>query len=383
LFIGCGGGGSNSNANNGGNEIGYKIATGNLHSLALSNSGKVYGTGLTSVGQLGLGNANNRNTFIEITGLNDKNIKAISVGEYYSFALSGSGKVYAAGLNLNGELGLGDISNSMTFVEVTDLSSKNITAISVGFYQSFALSNSGKVYATGLNYDGQLGLDDHTNHNTFTEVTGLNDKNIIAISTNVDHSLALSGSGKVYATGDNANGELGLGDYDNRNTFTEVTSLSDKNIIAISVGFYQSFALSGSGKVYATGLNYGGQLGLGDHTNHNTFTEVIGLNDKNIIAISTGADHSLALSSEGKVYAAGDNYQGQLGLGDNTDRNTFTEVTGLNDKNIIAISTNADHSLALSGSGKVYATGDNGDGQLGLGNTADTNVFIEAIDLSN
>jgi alpha-tubulin suppressor-like RCC1 family protein len=51
----------------------------------------------------------------------------------------------------------------------------------------------------------------------------------------------------------------------------------------------------------------------------------------NIIAISAGGNHSLALSKDGKVYATGRNKNGQLGLGDATDSNTFTEVSALSD----------------------------------------------------
>jgi alpha-tubulin suppressor-like RCC1 family protein len=70
-------------------------------------------------------------------------------------------------------------------------------------------------------------------------------------------------------------------------------------------------------------------------------------------------------------------------LGNNIDTNVFTEVTDLIDKNITAIAAYNSHSLALSDNGKVYAAGYNYYGQFGLGNNTNTNVFIEAIDLSN
>jgi alpha-tubulin suppressor-like RCC1 family protein len=147
------------------------------------------------------------------------------------------------------------------------------------------------------------------------------------IVAGVNHSFALSNNGKVYAAGYNEYGQLGLGDTTDRNTFTKVTSLSGKNITAIFAGDYHSLALSSDGKVYATGQNAYGQLGLGDTTDCNTFTDVTSLSGKTIIAISVGGFHSLALSNDGKIYATGNNYYGQLGLGDNADRKTFTKVT--------------------------------------------------------
>ncbi|MDR2638688.1 MAG: hypothetical protein LBC09_02490 [Helicobacteraceae bacterium] len=53
---------------------------------------------------------------------------------------------------------------------------------------------------------------------------------------------------------------------------------------------------------------------------------LIGCSDKRVPQISAGAAHSLALDKEGKLYATGDNEYGQLGLNDKTDRDTFTLV---------------------------------------------------------
>jgi alpha-tubulin suppressor-like RCC1 family protein len=378
LIVGCGGGGGGDNKNNNGNEVKFKtIIAGGLHSFALSNNGKVYATGYNESGQLGLGDNTHRNTFKEVSLLNDKNITAIFAGINYSFAISSNGKVYATGWNHHGQLGLGDNTNRNAFTEVTDLSDKNIIAISARGSHSLALSNNGKVYATGNNAFGELGLGDNTHRNTFKEVSSLNGKNIIALSAGRSHSLALSNNGKVYAAGANSDGQLGLGDNTHRNTFNGVTSISGITSI-FAAGGSHSLALSSDGKVYAAGVNNHGQLGLGDTANRNTFTKVSLLNDKNITALSAGQFHSLALSNDGKVYAAGDNDYGQLGLGDNTDRNTFNKVTLLlSDKNITAISAGYDHSLALSNGGKIYATGRNDGGRLGLGDTTNRNVFTK------
>jgi alpha-tubulin suppressor-like RCC1 family protein len=204
--------------------------------------------------------------------------------------------------------------------------------IAVGFSHSLALSNDGKVYATGDNNYGQLSLGNFNDRDTFIEVTDLSAKNIIAISAGYGHSLALFNDGKVYATGHNDEGQLGLGEYGGRrNAFTEISGLTGKNVTAIFAGGDNSFALSGDGKVYATGRNYSGQLGLGDIIDRNTFEVISGLNGKNVTAIFTGGNHSFALSNDGKIYAAGSNYFGELGLGEYGDRYVFTKVTVLSD----------------------------------------------------
>jgi alpha-tubulin suppressor-like RCC1 family protein len=104
-------------------------------------------------------------------------------------------------------------------------------------------------------------------------------------------------------------------------------SYSNKTKTVISATGFSSFILTNEGRVYAAGDNEYGQLGLGDNNGYKTFTEVAYLNNKSITAISGDNRHSLALSSEGRVYATGDNQYGQLGLGDNVNRNVFMEVT--------------------------------------------------------
>jgi alpha-tubulin suppressor-like RCC1 family protein len=347
------------------------IAPGHDHALALDSDGKLYATGDNYFGQLGFGDKKNRYVFtpLEIKGTDAKIpcIRTISAGGYHSVALSDNGKVYVTGWNKYGQLGLGDKTNRNTFKPVTSLKDKNITAVATGEYHSFALTNDGKVYAAGGNSNGQLGLGDTTDRGVFELVTALEDKNVVAIVTGYFHSFALTDDGKVYAAGDNQYGRLGLGDTDWRLGFTLVTSLEGKNIKALSADGFHSFAIDSDGKVYAAGNNSFGQLGLGNWTETHVFKPVTSLEGKNIVAIEAGYWHSIALDSEGKVYTTGNKENGRLGVGDVFFHlKVFTPVTSLNDKNIVAISGHY-HSLALSDDGKVYATGDNGFGQLGLG----------------
>jgi alpha-tubulin suppressor-like RCC1 family protein len=376
ILTGCGNDGGGSHADD---KVKLKTITAMIShsSFAFSNNGSIYAVGFNERGQLGLGDNNNRNTFTEVTGLRDKNIISIATIETFTLALSNDGKVYAAGSNSAGQLGLGDNVNHNVFTEVTDLRDKNIVSISAGRGHSIVLGKDGKVYAAGSNDNGELGLGNNINRNFFTEVTGLRDKNITSIGAGEAFTLALSNDGKVYAAGLNSAGQLGLGDNVNRSVFAEVTDLRDKNITSIGMGRYHSFVLGNDGKVYATGSNDNGQLGFGNNTSRNLFTEVTGLRDKNITSIVGGSQHSLALGKDGEVYAVGLNDAGQLGLGDNNNRNTFTEATYLRDKNITSIVAGEAIALAFSNNDKVYSTGWNGFGQLGLGDNNNRNTFTE------
>jgi alpha-tubulin suppressor-like RCC1 family protein len=351
------------------------IAVGGAHLLAISNDGRLYATGRNDHGQLGLGDTNENYSIVDVFSLGDKHIIAIAAGGAHSLALDNEGKVYATGYNSKRQLGLRDTIEREYFTHISSLNGKNIITIAAGSAHSLALDNNGKVYAAGSNHNGQLGLNDDEDREVFTPISSLSDKHIVAVAAGAKHSLALDNNGKVYATGSNYNGRLGLNDDDNRKTFTFVDSLSDKHIIAISAGSAHSLALDSDGKVYATGYNSKGQLGLGDENDCEVFTPILSLNDKHIIAIAAGGAHSLALGIDGKVYTTGYNLNGQLGFGNTSARKLFAPVSSLSDKNIIAIAANDVNSFALDREGKLYATGSNEFGQLGLRDQSDRKSF--------
>ena len=123
---------------------------------------------------------------------------------------------------------------------------------------------------------------------------------------------------------------------------SEANLFEGKTISQISVGGNHSLALDSEGQIYAWGSNDYGQLGNGDTTDSNTPVKVDTsgvLDGKTISQISAGNYHSLALDSEGQIYAWGGNYVGQLGNGDTTDSNTpvQTNFSNMLDRSITSI----------------------------------------------
>jgi alpha-tubulin suppressor-like RCC1 family protein len=135
----------------------------------------------------------------------------------------------------------------------------------------------------------------------------------------------------------------------------------NKNIKNICCGDEHTCYLLETGEVYVFGANGYGQLGLGDNKNRNTPTLL--MTNHNIKTIST-EDHTLILTMTGELYVFGDNNFGQLGLGDTNLRNFPTLLQ--TDKNIKSIHCGESHTLVYKTSGELYGFGDNTYAQLGL-----------------
>jgi len=246
----------------------------------------------------------------------------------------------------------------------------NGPTLASGSIHSLTLRSDGTVWAFGSNTFGQLGSTTSNPNPTTTQVPGLT--NVTAISAGDAHSLALRSDGTVWGFGYNSYGQLGTttnnGTGSPNPTPTKVPGLT--NVTAISAGTYHSLALRSDGTVWAFGYNYNGQLGA--TTNNGTVnpnptpTKVPGLT--NVTAISASLNHSLALRSDGTVWGFGENTHGQLGTttnnGTGTPNPTPTKVPGLT--NVTAISAGEVHSLVLRSDGTVWAFGRNYQGQLGI-----------------
>ena len=195
----------------------------------------------------------------------------------------------------------------------------------------------------------------------------------------VANGLSNTVSGTVLAWGDNVDGQLGNGTFTTSNTPVEVSGLTGVTAIAAGGAFnHHSLALKSDGTVWAWGANSAGQLGNGSFTGSNTPVQTSGISG--VTAIAGGVSHSLALKSDGTVWAWGYNGGGELGNGTYTDNNTPVEVNGLS--GVTAIAGGGFHGLALKSDGTVWAWGYNVSGQLGNGTNTTSNTPVQVSGLS-
>ncbi len=199
----------------------------------------------------------------------------------------------------------------------------------------------------------------------------------------------------VVAWGENEVGQLGDGSVDESDVPVSVPGLSEATSLAAGRRF--TLALLSDGTVMSWGENVWGQLGdgtdTGPQTCHANFAEashfevpcsttpvhVAGLSD--VIAIATGAQHGLALLSNGTVMAWGCNQDGQLGDGTQTNSDVPVAVHGLSE--VVAIAADQDSSLAVLRNGTVMSWGYDGWGALGQGGGASQDLPAPVSGLSN
>ncbi|MEP6972802.1 MAG: RCC1 repeat-containing protein, partial [Actinomycetota bacterium] len=290
----------------------------------------------------------------------------ISSGLDHTCALTSGGGVKCGGYNFYGQVGDGTYSDRGTPVDVTGLSS-GVAAISAGTFHNCALTTGGGVTCWGNNGYGELGDGKvAANSSTPVAVTGLS-SGVAAISAGLSHTCALTNAGGAKCWGRNQSGELGDGTTTERDTPVDVTGLTS-GVAAISTGGEHTCALTTGGGVKCWGNNSNGQVGDGTTTERDTPVAVTGLTS-GVTAISASRSHTCALTTGGGVNCWGGNSSGQLGDGTTTERDTPVAVTGLT-SGVVAISAGGAHTCALTSDGGAKCWGSNDSGQLGDGTTS-------------
>ncbi|XP_051560298.1 probable E3 ubiquitin-protein ligase HERC4 [Myxocyprinus asiaticus] len=153
---------------------------------------------------------------------------------------------------------------------------------------------------------------------------------------------------------------------DNSSMCTPLKGLDNRQVIQIACGDQHSMALTDDGQLFVWGENSHGQLGLKEGRSGSlTAQHIQSLSGIPLVQISAGGDHSFALSLSGVVFGWGKNNAGQLGLGDTTDRYVPTVVNSLNQRKTVFISCGGEHTATLSKGGTVFTFGSGCFGQLG------------------
>lgn len=238
-------------------------------------------------------------------------------------------------------------------------------AASMGGGFSLAIDSDRHLWSCGINNEGQLGLGDTDNRNQFTQINSNKWDRVICGGA---HSLAIDMTGCLWAWGCNSSGELGLGDKDNR---LVPEKINDNRWLKIAAGLYHSLAIDENGYLWAWGNNTEGQLGVSSPANSLPYR----VGTRKYVEIAAGFCHSLAIDENGYLWAWGRNTYGECGLGYTSDAastNPPRTPQRIGNKTWSKVAGGQMHSLAIDSDGYLWAWGGNNStsaGALGLGDT--------------
>ena len=239
-------------------------------------------------------------------------------------------------------------------------------AVAAGI-SSFAIDSNNSLWGWGLNYMGFLG--DGTTDNSTKPVKIMDDVKSISVGSGT--GMAIKTDSSLWAWGTNNNGQIGDGTCntydadgyrnDDGNKLSPVKIMD--NVVSVSVGWSHTMAVTVDGSLWAWGTNNKGQLGNGTTTDS---YEPIKIMD-DVAFVSAGWDYSMAIKTDGSLWAWGDNSYNNLGDGTSKNRLIPTEIMD----DVKFVSAAGFHTMAIKTDGSLWAWGINDVGQLGDGTVSD------------
>jgi alpha-tubulin suppressor-like RCC1 family protein len=233
---------------------------------------------------------------------------------------------------------------------VTELNCQNVVQLAEAATHTFALTSTGKVYVWGGGGDvlalGSSVTDEKhpTLNPALTALTHGTSAGVV-ITTGMTAGGILV-NGHAWSWGDNQYGQCGCGSSAARIASPTPVHQGSTLYTYIDQGGNlptdgHELALTATGAVWAWGDNARGQLGIGTQVNGNIPVAVAGL-PTGIVNVRAGGEHSLALDRAGNVWAWGDNKYGQVGNGTTTSALLPVRVLS----GVAQISAGSFHSLA-------------------------------------
>ena len=360
------------------------ISCGGAHSIAIKTNGTLWIWGNNDDHRLGTGNADDTPRYIPTQIGIGISWDSVAAGSTHSMAVDSMGRIWSWGDNSAGQLGLGGNDAVGAFGDhwnldrwpAMDEPTLMLRNAAGGGSSGYAIVN-GKLYSWGENNYGQLGLGDFDDRDKPVQVGNL--KNWVHVSAGWENAVAINAYGELYSWGDNAQGQLGR-TVDVSNPANEPGRVGNaSNWVSAAMGNdYHCVALNSDGELWSWGRNYYGQLGHGDLTDRTTPTKIN--HPSTFVSVQAGIENIIALDSNGKLWSCGWNEYGSLGLNlpNHTVQSSLAQIAFPGSVSYWkTFSVSSYHGLAIDNNDKLWVWGCNLKGQLGIGEIVHRNVPVQ------
>ena len=399
------------------------VSTSGSHTCAVLADGRVKCWGHGGGGTLGLGDTEHRGD--EPGEMGDalpavdlgagRTATSVVAGSGQTCAILDTGQLKCWGLNFDGNLGLGDtehrgdepgeMGDALSTVDLG--SGRTALDVAIGAWHTCALLDNGQVKCWGSPLYGTLGLgDDETRGDEPGEMGDAlpavdlgPGRTATAISASGRFTCALLDDGSVKCWGENESGQLGIGDAENRGdqpgemggALPTVDLGTGRTAVAVEAGDFHACAILDDGTVKCWGQNdYHVTLGLGwlgGGLSSYAIGDQPGEMGDALPAVDLGPGRTVeslsasfttcALLDTNRVKCWGDNFYGQLGVGDDEPRGDNGAMMGAAlpavdlgpGRTATAVTAGGTSTCARIDDGRIRCWGDNEFGQLGVGNT--------------
>jgi len=421
-----------------------QICSGERHAMALDSTGNVWTTGDGTYGALGHGDTSDRLYFERVTSNVNRasgvTITKIAAGVNRSHLLDTNGRMWGSGWNTNGNFGQppyvgGGTITTFIRADAGPIADKSVTDFALSNYSAvIARTSDNEYYVTGFAGSGaygSIGTGDNDDRLIFTKLLDVNanpppdygyTRSLLLENTETGKGPSIELKNKNAVSSriqmeDGASGKLNIGfvdasfdpklsggdgaelypfqDFTQSNAMTRGVTINQAGGTMVAggstsnvglntpvfssglpgsaqYGYGSSFWYSGAslfvtteGKVYVAGDNPDGSSGDGRTSNTLEWKESTPASSYPIVVFSSGNAFNIVLDGNGQLWAAGRNNFGQLGVGDTTDRELWTANTSVG--TVKAVSPGFEHTLILRDDGRIQACGWEGDYRLGNG----------------
>jgi alpha-tubulin suppressor-like RCC1 family protein len=341
------------------------VALGEAHGCAIAST-RLYCWGNNESGELGLGDTTPR----EAPTLVDGSWLGVTAGAHHTCALDDLGRVACWGANERGQLGTND-RDARSVPALVSLPQR-ATFVTSDFSHTCALLSDATLHCWGKNDEGELGQGDDFPGNQSTDADALSPVVVSGTFRSVDtgqgHTCGIRLDGALFCWGRNSEHELGESDVIQVRSPLQVGT--DDDWLGVEAGQNHTCGLRQDLFGYCWGLNNGSDAGEG---------APLGVAGADLLTVPTRLDavgdlallrsdtfHSAAVDRDGRLYSWGRNTEGQLGLGDNTLRDS-PELVGTG---YTGVAVGRFATCAVAAAGSLACAGKNDVGQLGTGDRA-------------